>query len=256
MARKVGVTAALALALVLAIALPAAAQKSQGRYDAQIQTDVTKKLQGHDNLKNVQASVEDGIVDLTGTVKLYQDKLQADRLAHHVEHAQGVRNDITVQPANISDAQLQQELADKLRYDRVGMGIQFNNFALNVNHGVVTIAGQARTPWDHDSALSILASTPGVTDVIDDVKVLPTSPMDDQLRLQVERAIYSDPAMQKYAMDPQAPIRIIVDNGHVTLYGVVDSQMDKTIAETRAKSVPGAFSVTDNLMIAGKAAQK
>jgi osmotically-inducible protein OsmY len=92
--------------------------------------------------------------------------------------------------------------------------------------------------------------------VIDDVKVLPTSPMDDQLRLQVERAIYGDPTMQKYAMDPQAPIRIIVDNGHVTLYGVVDSQLDKTIAETRAKSVPGTFSVTDNLVVAGKAAQK
>jgi osmotically-inducible protein OsmY len=57
--------------------------------------------------------------------------------------------------------------------------------------------------------------------------------------------------LSKYALDPQKPIRIIVDNGHVTLYGVVDSQMDKQIAETQARSVPNVFSVDDKLVVAG-----
>jgi len=91
---------------------------------------------------------------------------------------------------------------------------------------------------------------------VDNIKVLPVSPMDDELRLRVARAVYGYPSMQKYAMDPQSPIRIVVENGKVTLYGVVDSQMDKQIAEMQAKSVPGVFSVTDRLVVAGENAQK
>jgi osmotically-inducible protein OsmY len=74
--------------------------------------------------------------------------------------------------------------------------------------------------------------------------------MDDELRLKVARAIYGHPALQKYAIDPQAPIRIVVKNGHVVLAGAVDSPMDKQIAEMQAKSVSGVFSVEDELVVA------
>jgi len=259
-------TAMFALLFALALSVPSfavddATKASMGRYDAQIQKDVNKKLQDHDKLKGVSATVQDGIVTLTGSVKLFRDKLQADNIAHHVDHAQGVRNEISVLQAgdnakSMSDQELREKLAEKLRYDRVDQGVTFNNFALDVNHGVVTVSGEARTPVDKDSALSIIENTPGVTDVIDNIKVLPVSPMDDELRIRVARAIYGYPAMQKYAMDPQSPIRIVVDNGKVTLYGVVDSQMDKQIAETQANHVPGVFSVNDRLVVAGQAAQK
>jgi len=75
--------------------------------------------------------------------------------------------------------------------------------------------------------------------------------MDDDIRLRVARAIYGNSSLSKYALDPAKPIRIVVDNGHVTLYGVVDSQMDKQIADTQAKSVPNVFSVDDKLVVAG-----
>ncbi len=88
-------------------------------------------------------------------------------------------------------------------------------------------------------------------DVIDNINVLPASPMDDDLRLRLARAIYGNSVLSKYATDPQKPIRIVVDNGHVTLYGVVDSQMDKQVAEVQAKSVPNVFSVENKLMVAG-----
>ena len=87
--------------------------------------------------------------------------------------------------------------------------------------------------------------------VVDNINVLPTSPMDDDIRLSVARAIYGNSTLSKYAIDPQKPIRIVVDNGHVTLYGVVDNQMDKQIAEMQAKSVPNVFSVDNKLMVAG-----
>jgi len=258
-------TAMIALLFALALSLPGfaedkATKASLGQYDAKIQAEVNKKLQDHNNLRDVQATVQDGIVNLTGSVKLFRDKLQADRIAHHVEHAQGVRNEIEVRQGggaqSVSDQQLREKLAERLRYDRVDQGITFNNFALDVNHGVVTVSGEARSPVDKDSALSIIENTPGVVDVIDNIKVLPVSPMDDELRLRVARAIYGHPALQKYAIDPQSPIRIVVENGRVTLYGVVDSQADKQIAEMQANQVPGVFNVTDRLVVAGQTGQK
>jgi hyperosmotically inducible periplasmic protein len=62
-------------------------------------------------------------------------------------------------------------------------------------------------------------------------------------------AIYRDPALQKYSLDPQAPIRVVVESGNVKLYGVVDSAMDKQIAEMRAREVPGVFSAENHLLL-------
>jgi osmotically-inducible protein OsmY len=93
---------------------------------------------------------------------------------------------------------------------------------------------------------------PGVKDVIDNISVEPVSQFDDGLRLRALRAIYRDPMLSKYAMDPAQPIRIIVANGHVTLYGSVDSTMDKQIAGIRAGQLFGAFSVHNNLEVTGK----
>jgi hyperosmotically inducible periplasmic protein len=88
-----------------------------------------------------------------------------------------------------------------------------------------------------------------VRNVINDVRVDPLSPMDDRSRLQLFRTIYGFPSLNKYAMDPAKPIRISVENGNVTLYGVVDSQMDKDVAGIRANSVPGIFRVTNDLQV-------
>lgn len=226
-----------------------------GQYDQQIQQEVTTELKKHDWAKDIRSSVEDGIVTLQGSVPMYSDKVRAYDKIHNKDHVQGVRNLIAVTGKSVPDAELRDKLADKLRYDRVDQGVVFNNFSLGVNNGVVTISGQARTPTDAASALAIVENTEGVKGVVDDIKILPTSPMDDETRIRVARAVYGAPSLQKYAIDPQAPIRIVVDNGHVTLYGVVDNAMDKQIAETRAKEVPNVFSVTDKLVVANQEAK-
>jgi osmotically-inducible protein OsmY len=100
-----------------------------------------------------------------------------------------------------------------------------------------------------DAALSIVARTPGVKDVVNEVKVLPVSNFDDSIRVRTARAIYRDSILGRYASDPVHPIRIVVDNGHVTLYGSVENAMDKNIAGIRAKSVPGSFSVDNKLVV-------
>jgi hyperosmotically inducible protein len=219
------------------------------RYDNQVQTAVTHKLDAKKQFRDVKASVEDGIVTLTGSVDLYQRKLDAAKLARKAAHVQGVRNLITVGGPDVPDAQLEQKLATKLRYVRVGYDNVFDYFALGVKDGVVTVEGQDRTGVGRDEAFAEIANMPGVKDVIDNISIAPVSTFDDGVRIRALQAIYRDPVLSKYAMDPAHPIRIIVANGHVTLYGSVDNVMDKNIAGIRANQIFGAFTVDNKLVV-------
>jgi osmotically-inducible protein OsmY len=230
-------------ATLVAQATPAA------RYDNQIQTAVVEKLAKKSQFSDVKSSVEDGIVTLTGTVDLYQRKLDAAKLARKTASAQGVRNLITVAGPNVSDEQLEQKLARKITYVREGYDSTFDYFALGVKDGVVTVEGEDRTGVGRDEALADIYSMPGVKDVVANISIEPVSPFDDGLRLRTARALYRDPVLSKYALDPARPIRIIVVNGHVTLYGSVDSTMDKTVAGLRAGQIPGSFSVENKLVV-------
>ena len=219
------------------------------RYDNQVETAVTHKLASRKQFNHVKASVEDGIVTLTGSVDLYQRKLDAAKLARKTANAQGVRNLIAVAGPNVPDTQLEQKLATKLTYVREGYDSTFDYFALGVKDGVVTVEGQDRTGVGRDEALADIANMPGVKDVVDNISIAPASIFDDGLRLRALRAIYRDPVLSKYAIDPARPIRIIVANGHVTLYGAVYSAMDKQVAGLRAGQLFGAFSVDNKLEV-------
>ena len=94
-----------------------------------------------------------------------------------------------------------------------------------------------------------MCSSDLVKDVVDRIKILPTSIFDDQLRAREFRALYGDSSLSRYATDPRAPIRIVVSNGHVALYGTVQSEMDKNIAGIRANGVAGAFTVENHLAV-------
>jgi osmotically-inducible protein OsmY len=238
------------LAVGLLSATLVAETGAAARYDNQVQNAVTQKLATKKQFSNVKANVEDGIVTLTGTVDLYQRKLDAAKLARKTSNVQGVRNLIVVAGPSVPDAQLEQKLATKLTYVREGYDSTFDYFALGVKDGVVTVEGQDRTGVGRDEALAEIANMPGVKDVIENISIAPTSIYDDGLRLRALRAIYSDPVLSKYAMDPARPIRIIVDNGHVTLYGEVNSAMDKQVAGIRAGQLFGAFSVENKLVVA------
>jgi hyperosmotically inducible protein len=236
--------------LALLVLLSMTAMAATGRYDEQIQQAVSQKIHDAKQLQSVSSTVEDGIVTLTGTVNLYQDKLDAAKKLKKLANVTGVRNDIAVAGETVPDSQLQQKLSKKLAYDRVGYRDNaFNYIALNVKDGVVTLTGDAVWDVPKDSALAIVARTPGVKDVVNNVTVLPVSGFDDSIRVRTARAIYRDSVLGRYAIDPVDPIRIVVDNGHVTLYGTVQSAMDKTIAGIRANAVPGAFSVENKLVV-------
>jgi len=221
------------------------------RYDEQIQVAVAQKLTSKSQFRDVKSSVQDGIVTLTGTVDLYQRKLDAAKLARKTAKAQGVRDLITVAGPNVPDEQLDKKLSEKMRYVRSGYDSTFDYFALAVKDGVVVIEGQDRTGVGRDEALADAANMPGVKDVVDNISLEPVSMFDDGLRIRAERVLYRDPVLSKYAIDPARPIRIIVDNGHITLYGSVETKMDKEVAGIRANQLPGAFSVQNKLVVEG-----
>jgi len=244
-------TAVLLLAICASfLSAPAAAQRTAAKYDQQILQDVDKYIQSKKEFHTVKVSVEDQIVTLEGTVNLYIDRESLEKKVKKMKNVDGIRNHVQIQ-SNVPDDQLRQSLADRLRYDRVGYGIAFNAITLDVKDGVVTVGGTVHDYPSKDSALGVAATTPGVKDIVDNIDVAPTSIFDDELRVKLYRAIYGAPTLQRYEMDPQKPIRIVVENGHVTLYGVVDSAMDKQIAGTQASGVSGVFSV-DNQLIALK----
>jgi hyperosmotically inducible periplasmic protein len=250
MTRKALLKMAGSLLMVGVLGATLAAQTAAAtRYDDQIQAAVTQKLEKKSQFRDVKSSTEDAIVTLTGTVDLYERKLDAAKLARKIPSVQGVRNRITVAGPDVSDRQLEQQLDRKLTFVRVGYDNMFDYFALGVKDGVVTVAGQDRTGIGRDEALADIAGMPGVKDVVSDISVAPASPFDEDLRLRAARAIYRDPVLSKYAIDPARPIRIVVENGHLTLYGAVDSTMDKTVAGMRAGQVFGAFSVENKLVV-------
>ena len=246
-------TAYRSLAMLMSVAVLSGALMAQtssaSRNDGQIQQKVTSLLQSKSEFQKVNSSVEDGIVTLTGTVDVYQKKLDVEKKVRKTKDVKGVRDLVEV-ASTVSDQQLQAELNKKLVYERVGYRDNtFSYYTLSVNNGVVTVGGATYNDVARDAAISEVRHMAGVKDVIDDIKVLPASINDDHIRMRTARAIYRDPVLSRYAMDPARPIKIIVDNGHVSLYGTVDSTMDKQIAGMRANGVFGSFSVQNNLIV-------
>jgi BON domain len=129
----------------------------------------------------------------------------------------------------------------------------WDDLSFSLNGSVVTLQGSCppEPPWDiRSDAAAAAKRAKGVTQVINNIKLLPLSPLDWQIRRAEEKAIYGDPEIgTRYGYQALPSIHIIVDNGHVTLVGVVDDQFDDTLIRTRANEVPDVFSVTDHLVV-------
>jgi hyperosmotically inducible protein len=148
-------------------------------------------------------------------------------------------------------AKAQERIVKEVRHELLMLpyfGV-FDNIAYKVDGYTVTLLGQVVRPTLKSDAENAVKHIEGVEKVDNQIEVLPLSPMDDRLRLELYRAVYGYPALEKYALGVQKPIRIIVKNGHVTLEGVVDNEADKNLAGLRANGVSGTFSMTNNLQV-------
>lgn len=237
-----------------AAALPSSA--SAQAQQADLAASAAAARLGKKQFANVKVTVDNGVATLTGTVDLYEYKADAEKRVLRAKGVTAVRNLIHVTGVSVSDQDLRAKLANELQYDGVGYGHVFDAITVNVVDGVVTVAGHAHDYINRDSALALVATTPGVKDMIDNIEVDPVSIMDDQTRFAVARAVYSFPTLNKYALNPAKPIRISVQNGHVELYGVVDTEADKQAAYMRAMGVGGVFSVKNYIQVVNQPSEK
>ena len=243
------------IALVICIGPSIHAQQpSTGPADAQVQTDAQKQLHGK-QFRDVHVGIANGVATLTGAVDLLYDKLDAEKRIARMHETASIDNQITVDvPPGITDQGIFNKLGTKLAYDREGYGtLPFNSITLQVQNGVALIGGEVVEPADKDSAIGLVADMPGVRGIVDHLEVAPVSPDDWRIRRALFQAIYGAPQFQRYAIDPAKPIRIVVLNGHATLTGVVVGTGDRELAGIRANSIPGIFSVENDLQVQGGA---
>jgi hyperosmotically inducible periplasmic protein len=136
----------------------------------------------------------------------------------------------------------------------------WDDLSFGLNGSVVTLQGSCPPdpPWDiRKDAEAAVKRVKGVTQVVNNMKLQPLSQMDWQVRRAEQRAIYGDPEIgARYGYQALPSIHIIVDNGHVTLKGIVDNQFDNTLIRTRANTVPNVFSVTDDLVVLNRGEKK
>src|SRR2546427_4047800 len=143
----------------------------------------------------------------------------------------------------------EQWLSQKVRHELVMLpwyGV-FDNLEYTIQGDTVILSGQVTRPTLKSDAEARVKRIEGVSRVVNNIEVLPLSPMDNRIRLAMYRALFRTPGLDRYALAPVPSIHIIVKNGNVVLKGVVDRVADKNLAEIIARGVPGVFSVTNDL---------
>src|ERR1700680_771527 len=157
------------------------------------------------------------------------------------------------QSKNQNEPKSQQQLTKEVRHVLVMLPYYsvFDNLGYRVEGDKVVLEGQVVRPSIKSDAEAAVKSVAGVSSVVNNIEVLPPSPMDDQLRRALYRAIYGDTGLSRSGFAAVPSIHIIVKNGNVTLEGVVDSEGDKNLANLRANGVPNVFSVKNNLQVEG-----
>lgn len=128
----------------------------------------------------------------------------------------------------------------------------FDNLAYSVNGGTVTLFGEVVRPSTRSDAEGRVKRIPGVTRVVNNIKVLPLSRFDDDIRIATYRSIARMGGLYRYLQGANPSLHIVVDRGHVALEGVVSRSGDKTLAYMAASRVPGVFSVRNNLRVEGE----
>jgi hyperosmotically inducible protein len=194
---------------------------------------------------DVQVAFNNGIARLTGTVDSVGVKQAAERAAAKVDEVTEVIGQLTVHAEDVTDRQI----AEKGRKEIVTYpfyGI-FDNLELRAENGALTVSGQVTDPFKKSDIGNFLAHVKGVTQLKNDLEVLPVSNYDDQLRMAIARAIYNDPYFVHYATTALPSIHIVVKNGNVTLEGVVNSAVDRAKAENDARFAATYFSLVNNL---------
>jgi len=238
--------AAIGLA-VIALGRPAFAQDA-AQADRQIDAKVVRRLTDQDILRahNLTVAVHDGTVTLSGTVPTLHDRREAIDETRDVDGVQEVVSQLEV-AAGESDQDVAERVARQIR--RYVFYTVFDDVTVRVKDGVVTLEGKVTSPYKRREMGNLVEHVPGAQQLQNDLQVLPTSIYDDELREAVAWRIYNDALFFNDSLQPTPPVHIIVENSHVTLVGIVSSEMQRIRAGMLARDVFGVMGVTNDLNV-------
>lgn len=188
---------------------------------------------------NIRVDADDGVVKLEGKVLSNAVKRCVERTVWRVDDVMRVENRLEVEGKFPNDQEIADEIAKDLR-GHVWFDV-FDWVEGRVNKGMVTLTGALGEPWRKEEFGNIAEDVLGGKEVNNQIRVLPTSIYDDQLRVRTARLIYGDPRFTRYANRANPPIPVIVDNGRIVLEGAVNSQLEKQLVESLVRSETLSF---------------
>ncbi len=218
-----------------------------GTDDSALRARIEARLQKAHLLErgSVEVEVKGGAAVLTGFTTTVEAQRAAEKAAH--KETKAVENRLRVVPMEKkTDAEVEKAVADTiLGYVHYGV---FDSVGVGVNDGVVTLVGSVYQPWRRDELDGRVARVEGVREIKNDLRVQPNSIFDDRLRAQLYRRIYGNELFVPYANFANPPIRIVVENGKVTLTGVVNSNVERVVLGSIANGTL-AFSVDNQVQV-------
>jgi hyperosmotically inducible periplasmic protein len=249
MKRTLGLSINLIVVIVALIAsIPAMASTDTGARisDSTVKVLVDRELARRGLSRNTfEVSIDDRIAKISGTVSTLAEKERIGQTVQKVYAVSGIQNDLAVAMMNDKDVaeSVRKSIVSNPGFDA------FDWIEASVRDGVVTISGSVREPIrkrDFENRLMLVA---GVSKIENEIKVLPLSNYDDEIRLRVVRAIYGNSNFSRYALGANPPIHIIVENGRLVLKGIVGNAMDRQIAESIVRTSSLALDVRNELRV-------
>ncbi|HEY1213135.1 MAG TPA: BON domain-containing protein [Bryobacteraceae bacterium] len=228
----------------------AATASTSGYRDMDLERTLRAALNRNPSLGSIESNVTHGTVTLTGEVTHYQDKLDAESLAHQLPSVRAVQSRITLNTAVLDDAELEGRLEDRLRYARADIGLTFPQVQVGAHKGIVSLTGPVKDPVEHASVLSLVATTDGVFSIRDGLSIEPSLASDEVTRARINKAVYRTArAIGVAGTDGTAPVQAHFDKGSVTLMGSVADAKAKEELLSRIRNADGALSVQDEVMV-------
>ena len=236
------------LVAVLAAALPvmASTDKTSGISDLTVKVLVESELARRGLAKNmIDVSVDDHIVTLSGTVSTLAERERIEQTARKTDAVSGVQNNLMVGVASDMDIakSVRKAILTNANYDA------FDWVDAQVDAGVVTLSGWVREPWRKSEFEKQMMNIAGVSKIDNEIKELPLSTYDDEIRIRVARTLYGSSMFNRYAIQANPPIHIIVDHGRVVLKGFVANTMDRQVAESMVRLNSLALEVKNELQV-------
>lgn len=236
----------LVVVLMASIPLMASPRDAVPVSDSTVKILVERELARRGLAKNeIEVAVDDHIVTLSGTVSTLAERERVAETARKAYAVARVENNLAVGMAGNKEiaAAVRKSIVTHPNYDA------FDWIEAQVRDGVVTLSGSVREPWRKGEFEKRVMKIAGVSKVDNQIKALPLSTYDDEIRLRVVRTIYGSSAFQRYSLRANPPIHIIVENGRVVLKGIVANTMDRQVAESLVRTNSLALDVKNELQV-------